>query len=71
VVRPVPPGSLACLPAITSGTVPKFGVGFGRVSLALRFMSLAGNCKFKYFAAQMTTHKAARILEIDGKVTLV
>ena len=25
----------------------------------LRFMRIVGNCKFKYFAAQMTTHEGA------------
>ena len=25
----------------------------------LRFMSFVGNCKFNYFAAQMTTHETA------------
>ena len=34
-------------------------------------MSLVGNCKFNYFAAQMTTHGAARILETNSIVTLV
>jgi hypothetical protein len=34
-------------------------------------MSFVGNCKFNYFAAQMTTHGATRILEVDSIVTLV
>jgi hypothetical protein len=34
-------------------------------------MSLVGNCKFNYFAAQMTTHGAAWMLEVNSIVTLV
>ena len=34
-------------------------------------MSLVGNCKFKYFVAQMTTHGAAWILGAPTNVTLV
>jgi len=37
----------------------------------LWFMSLVGNCKFNYFAAQMTTHGAAWMLEVNSVVTLV
>jgi len=34
-------------------------------------MSLVGNCKFNYFAAQMTTHGSVSMLEADTIVTLV
>ena len=34
-------------------------------------MSLVGNCKCNYVAAQMTTHGAARMLVIDSIVTHV
>jgi hypothetical protein len=42
--------------------VPGQGFEYGAVESRfadLRFMSLVGNCKFKDFAAQMTTHDHA------------
>ena len=43
----------------------------GEESALLRFMSRVGNCKFNYFATQMTTHEAARMLDVTRNVTLM
>jgi len=37
----------------------RLAVGCRMSATDLCFMSFVGNCKFKYFAAQMTTHEAA------------
>ena len=63
-----PAAQISCCECLDGGTpIAVYVMG----TADLRFMSLVGNCKFNYFAAQMTTHGAAWMLEVNSVVTLV